>query len=125
MNTRELLEKAITHVIKQGVPSKGANGHCRYRGNGGTMCAVGALIPNNLYTIQMESRSVHATIVIDAIAFSIGCPVDGQTVEYLSHVQTSHDTAAYNEKFLEKFKSEIIRKVSQKDLPDYCLEFIN
>lgn len=64
----EQFDKIANHLIKQGKRSKiswsGDYGMCAYRGEGGTKCAIGAVIPDHLYNEKMESRTF-ATLLID------------------------------------------------------------
>ena len=63
MNQQEIFDKVATHLIAQGKQSLGywrqtewsqpALG-CAYRGDGGTMCAAGCLIPDDEYDPVFE-----------------------------------------------------------------------
>ena len=44
MTLQEIFDTSVGQVIKQGGLSKKANGMCAYRGEGGMMCAVGAIM---------------------------------------------------------------------------------
>lgn len=53
---QETFDMAVGHLIKQGqraISEDGTNA-CLYRGSEGTKCAVGALIPDELYTEEIE-----------------------------------------------------------------------
>lgn len=54
MNNQEIFDTVATHIIKQGKPSVNASGRCMYRGEDDTMCAVGALIPDEVYHDDIE-----------------------------------------------------------------------
>lgn len=54
MNNQEAFDKAVSGVIKQGSKSFTSNG-CKYRGPNGLKCAVGHLIPNDIYEPDMET----------------------------------------------------------------------
>lgn len=55
MNNQEIFDTAATHLIKQGEPGVNRHGDCMYRGEGGTMCAVGVLIPDEKYKVIIEA----------------------------------------------------------------------
>lgn len=57
MNKHEIFNKVARHLIKQGGRAM-ENGVCRYRGPAGTKCAIGALIPDELYDPEIESKSI-------------------------------------------------------------------
>jgi len=124
MKTRDLLEKAITHVIQQGVPSVSQYGKCFYRGKDGLKCAVGALISDENYNIDLEHNPASAEIVVEAINKSCNVRLTGKVADYLDHVQESHDDSKLSKNFVSDFKNTIKGKVYDGFLPKYCLEFI-
>jgi hypothetical protein len=58
MTKQEIFDTVAIHLIKQGKKSVGDDGNCLYRGPEGLKCAVGCLIPDEVYRPEMESRSV-------------------------------------------------------------------
>ena len=69
MNQQEIFDKVATHLIAQGKQSRAMLTHvlklgakpvaqggagCAYRGDGGTMCAAGCLIPDDEYKPEFE-----------------------------------------------------------------------
>lgn len=54
---QELFDKVATHLLKQYKVSDDDEG-CLYRGPGGLKCAVGCLIPDDAYSVDMESLRV-------------------------------------------------------------------
>lgn len=125
MNTREMLEKAITHVIKQGKAATSKEGQCRYRTAEGYMCAVGALINDEFYMDGIESHGIEETCTINVVEKSIGRCLERAEVNFLGEIQESHDFSADALNFVEVFSSRIYSSVGRGHLPDYCLEFIN
>lgn len=126
MDTKQMLEKAITHVIKQGKASKNPESSiCQYRSKCGLMCAVGALIPDELYSEEFEGRSVHDREIRDIMSSVAGRELSFEEIENLNRVQKSHDNASHLKEFVEAFIKEIKYAVYEGDLPEYCLEFIN
>lgn len=69
MTPQEIYDTVINHLRAQGQRAMGTVG-CAYRGAGGTKCAVGVLIPDELYDPAIEGRSVTAfkpgTVSVDA-----------------------------------------------------------
>ena len=63
MNKREVFNKVKDHLLGQGTQSMDETGCCAYRGNDGMMCAVGCLITDEAYTIDIEGKSVEAGAV--------------------------------------------------------------
>jgi hypothetical protein len=60
MTNKEIFEKVKTHLLKQkerAVIRSDAGDRCVYR-DGSLMCAVGCLIPDHLYTTEIEGNSV-------------------------------------------------------------------
>ena len=58
MTGQEIFDSVLAHLRKQGDASLNASGKCAYRGEGGTACAVGCLIPDELYDPRIESWRV-------------------------------------------------------------------
>lgn len=54
MTQQEIFDTVLAHLRKQGKASS-AGGACMYRGPGGTACAVGCLIPDELYDSLIEN----------------------------------------------------------------------
>lgn len=54
---QKTFNKVYKHLIKQGKKSVGEHGSCLYRGQDGTKCAVGCLIPDRLYNKDIEHKS--------------------------------------------------------------------
>lgn len=87
---REIYDYVRAHLLRQGVRSAGldrdGNEACRYRGDNGTSCAVGCLIPDEMYRPEMEYLPVGELVVHDHVPASWSTHVD-----LLSRLQTIHD----------------------------------
>jgi hypothetical protein len=60
MNTQAVVDKILTHLWDQGRVSHDPLGMgCAYRGEDGTKCAIGILIPDDIYSPDMEGKSFH------------------------------------------------------------------
>ena len=56
---QETFEIVAKHLITQGKVSLGPTGiNCAYRGDNGTKCAVGCLIPDEKYSSSLEGFSI-------------------------------------------------------------------
>jgi hypothetical protein len=124
MKTRDLLEKAITHVIQQGVPSIDRNYNCKYKNSKGLMCAVGCLIAAEKYKKSLEGKLVNHPKIILVLEESLGRQLGEQELDYLRELQVCHDYGVCKEDFLETFTKRVKIKVEAKQLPEYCLDFI-
>lgn len=49
MNSQQMFDKVAKHLLTQNAKSRAL-----YRGRGGMMCAIGCLIPDDLYSPKME-----------------------------------------------------------------------
>jgi hypothetical protein len=56
-----IFNTVYTHLIKQGGPST-IRGACMYRGQNGRMCAVGFMIPDDVYEENMEGTNALSLI---------------------------------------------------------------
>ena len=102
MSNQEIFDKVATHLLKQGqrsvaLSSEGAP-QCQYRGDKGTMCAVGCLIPDERYDSSIEGLSVAMMTreddfhqeddgVLDALGFA----VKFRQIRLLTDLQIMHD----------------------------------
>jgi len=101
MNTQELFDKMCAHLIKQDAPSilLGLDKTCAYRGENGTMCAIGCLIDGKFYTSNLECRSIYHEKVRLAVENSIGRVLEDKDLEILEEMQCAHDCAAVKDNF--------------------------
>jgi rubredoxin len=101
---QDIFNKVATHLLKQDEPSfrTDMTGGCAYRGVGGLRCAIGALIPDEKYTEEIEGRSAAHVSVIQILNDS-GYTIDhdgpiveqgeatGTDVDFLIDLQELHD----------------------------------
>ena len=60
MTNQEIYTKVRKHLLTQKERAVAENSaSCRYRTPGGLTCAVGCLIPKELYTLEIEGASAH------------------------------------------------------------------
>jgi hypothetical protein len=65
---------------------------CAYRGVNGRKCAIGALIPDNLYHAGLEGRSVVRNASgLQALNPMLGRPTDDEDKAFLIYLQKVHD----------------------------------
>ena len=55
---QEVFDKVARHLLTQNARAVDGDGFCRYRTPDGLKCAVGCLIPDELYDPEMEGKSV-------------------------------------------------------------------
>lgn len=108
---KAILKTVTDHLVAQGGPAM--SGHnCVYRGESGSKCAVGCLIPDELYDPVIENLGVGAFLgsmgALPAEAMDAGQAVGahlkslapeassfGGLVSLLRALQLFHDSAAY------------------------------
>jgi len=90
MNRQEIFDTVAKHLLTQKVKSKAAI--CLYRGPNGTKCAIGALIKDEFYDIEMEclggllvNSSAQWALKQSGVRFSDGL------WSFLSQLQEIHD----------------------------------
>jgi len=54
MTSQDIFDYVLSHLREQGPCTLNGTIVCRYRGGNGTRCAIGYLIPDNLYLPSME-----------------------------------------------------------------------
>ena len=88
-------------MIEQGGPSTGATG-CMYRGEGGTKCAAGFFISDELYSENFEGKSL-----LDEYVQQLEC-FKGKSRSLLRAMQQAHDIASESgEHFTEQFRNRM------------------
>ena len=86
-----IFERVARHLFQQGQCAMQERDMCAYRGDGGTRCAVGALIADEEYQPEMEGRDLHMLLGAEGL---MRWPTLGRLVPFahlLEHLQTAHD----------------------------------
>lgn len=94
MTAQEVFDKVATHLLKQGVCSADDDNdrECLYRGPNGTMCAAGALIPDDKYDPILEGFPVTDPRVWSVLG------LDDCLKVLVFELQCVHDTRRYYDK---------------------------
>ena|SRR5579872_749343 len=100
LTPQSIFDKVCDHLMKQGKKSiyQNTDGFsCAYRGNDDTKCAVGCLIPDELYNKEMEGSTVW-TLVHHGLHYEGAAPINewikanlADHQELLSELQAIHD----------------------------------
>jgi hypothetical protein len=102
MNREQLLKDVVDHLVEQAeqaIIRKGTGAEmCSYRAvrDGKVLkCAIGALIPNELYEPSMEGKSVGQVFQqypkVEAHFAATYGSISGNDLDFLQHVQRLHD----------------------------------
>jgi hypothetical protein len=59
MNNQGAFDTALLHLLTRGHRPVSSSGRCQLRGPTGDKSAIGALIPDRLYGISMEGKTIH------------------------------------------------------------------
>lgn len=62
MTAQKIFDKIVTHLRTQNAVSATANGLCLYRSPDGKKCAVGCMIPDDVYDPDMEHHMAGSVI---------------------------------------------------------------
>lgn len=102
---QEIFDTVLAHLRKQGEPALDITGACVYRDGNGLSCALGCLIPDSLYTPQIETAAMFhiiddsptvESITLGEILGKIG--IEPRQYKLLLDLQNAHD------KLLQHFK---------------------
>ena len=89
---QELFDRISKHLLKQNERSTGhIGGDCRYRGDNGLKCAVGAIIPDKKYSEKIEGAVVSHPSVANCLPIRYQ---GGNLIKFLLKLQTLHDKTA-------------------------------
>ena len=88
MTNQEAFDRICEHLIRQGRPAVGDDGLCAYRGEGGTACAIGGILPDELYRPGIEGSNIRGLIECrpDVAKYFAGVDAD-----LLARLQNAHD----------------------------------
>lgn len=90
MNKQEIFDRVAAHLMQQGRVSQ-RDLSCAYRGAGGARCAVGLLIPDDLYCADMEgSRAGYILATWPKLGDLLDVRQNGNLLDELQHI---HDDA--------------------------------
>lgn len=82
---QELFNRAVNHLRTQKAFSVSKGGSiCCYRGRNNTRCGVGALINDEHYLENLETKSAWCPDVADRVLLSQDIEVDGASSEYVN-----------------------------------------
>lgn len=110
MSKQELFDKVVTHLLTQNEKStKVISGIeiCAYRGNNGLMCAVGCLIPDEIYNEDIEG--LRAVNVIEK--YMCNYPTYLFYSRFLEELQYVHDSMS-----VDLWKDELISLAKKEGL---------
>ncbi len=104
MTKQEIFNKVWDWFVTKGYPrSKDLQGACRYRGDNGTKCPVGVLIPDDLYTPMMEGAAASRACILitnystEGAKFVASLTEESNSAQLLSELQAVHDDGDRNE----------------------------
>jgi hypothetical protein len=111
MNQQEIFDKVATHLITQGVQAltiadvgrASPSPVCAYRGDNGTMCAAGCLIPDEEYKTEFEGLPWGRRL---AEAIPSLASLTDKDHDLIVSLQNVHDWE-YNWESIEKLKNEL------------------
>lgn len=91
---QEIFNRVARHLLTQNArASQGEAGDCMYRTDDGLKCAVGCLITDDAYSLELENLLVSRAPVREALeASGIVVEPNGPTHKILSDLQRVHDT---------------------------------
>lgn len=97
MTRQQIFDAVVEHFIKQGAPAVIQHGAseitCCYRTPDGLKCAIGALIPDELYTPEMEGAAALVVLRVYPLAGkAVGLSKSNEKL--FEALQEAHDAAA-------------------------------
>lgn len=91
MTEQEIYDTVCAHLAKQGMRSI-EHGRCQYRDRAGRKCAIGCLIPDDLYDPRMDSVAGNYASRLLSEFPRIGELFAGIRPNFLDCLQQAHDT---------------------------------
>lgn len=97
LTNQTAFEIMVNHLLNQGEKSRAYNETtCVYRNPDGLKCAIGAILPDDLYVSSMENKLAHA-LFVDYPA--IGKLWENLSINLLAKMQHIHDHRCVDEWF--------------------------
>jgi len=88
MTIQELFSRVRAHLLSQGRKSTSVGGDvCLYRGEGNLRCAIGCLIPDEMYSTDLEGKLADAEIILNL------CGLEPDQAGLAFSLQSAHDHA--------------------------------
>src|SRR5579859_3315676 len=106
----ELMIKAVSGIVEQGGPAA-EGGTCRYRADSGWKCAVGQIIPDELYLPGMEREVLSPASGVGRMLmehYGLSLP----DISALRDLQKCHDLATGSTRFLAAFREQILKTMT-------------
>lgn len=121
MNNQEAFNKIWQHfVVNKAPPSfadyAGRGIACAYRGENGAMCAVGCLIPDEMYTPHIEGNAIKSIIENNHHFPKITNFLSNVDVKFLEVCQRAHDEQAGWNYFHDNIKVKLTQIASTWNL---------
>lgn len=93
MNIQDMFEFVFKKLYQQNRRSVDSNTSCSYRGFDGARCAVGWLIPDEIYSPEMEGYKISGIVGKYSLTDNIyGLPSEiTQNLNFLASLQGAHD----------------------------------
>lgn len=97
---QETFNKVVAFARKQNKRCQELDGSCRYRGSNGERCFVGALIPDDLYSSDMEGATAK-DIIADYKGVGVALlpsDIDREDgIDFFTSMQAIHDQSSASE----------------------------
>lgn len=91
MTRQEIFTKVYKHLMKQRKQAQDSKGFCQYRNSSGLKCAIGCLIPDELYNKEWDKRGDTAYTILLKCK-ELNELLDGsKNSDMLGNLQSVHD----------------------------------
>lgn len=91
MTNQKMFDKVCAHLLTQLSTSLDDTGTCLYRGPDGKKCAIGCLIPDELYTEDIEMKEVRTLLDYPVFNSELSAYLSHFNKELLIRLQSVHD----------------------------------
>ena len=116
MNRQQIYDTAARHLLTQNKKALNVAGSCRYHSDDGYKCAIGCLIPDELYRTEMEGEDIEGLLIIEPKLEPILLN-DGNNLDFLEELQIIHDCI-----FPEKWEKELRKFAKRYNLTPFQKE---
>lgn len=116
---QEVFDFVAGHLFQQGERAVDIYGSCRYRAENGKSCAIGCLIPDDLYVKEMECNTINE--IVDLYSFP---KYINNNIDMIRRLQHTHDIR-YNWDTTSKMKDSLKYVAEFYRLDEYKLNTLS
>ena len=91
MTDQTMFDTVVAHLLTQNSVSMDDTGTCVYKGPDNKRCAIGCLIPDEMYTVDLEGKEVRTLVNNPLFSAELTTYLSQFNLDLLIRLQQTHD----------------------------------